>query len=166
MVNHRSTYGLHCTFSKGSHPCHAALNVIIKRPLDAAKIPIHLEPTGLYQSDGKRADRAYIVPWRGGKVLGWDATCPDILPPSYISLATREANVVVNEAEKQKKAQYASHHFVPIAVKFLWVFGAEARILLQDLDRSLKDSTSEPLPHHHPIQRISMAVQGAMQLPS
>ena len=87
-------------------------------------------------------------------------------PPSYTSLATREANVVVIETEKQKKAQYASHHFVLIAVKSLWVFGAEARILLQDLERSLKDSTSEPLPHHHPIQRISMAVQGATQLPS
>ena len=101
-------------------------------------------------------------------MLVWDATCPDTLPPLYTSLATREANlnVVVNEAKKQKKAQYASHHFVPIAVKFLWVFGAEARILLQDLDRRLKDSTSEPLPHHHPIQRISMAVQGATQLPS
>ena len=50
-LDHCGTYGLHCTFSKGSHPCHAALNDIIKRALDAAKIPILPKPTGLYQSD-------------------------------------------------------------------------------------------------------------------
>ena len=50
-VDHRGTYGLHCTFSKGSHPRHAALNDIIKRALDAAKIPILPKPTGLYQLD-------------------------------------------------------------------------------------------------------------------
>ena len=64
MVDHCGTYGLHFTFSKGCHHCHAAFKDIIKRALDATKISIHLETTGLYQSNGKQAYRASIVPWR------------------------------------------------------------------------------------------------------
>ena len=43
--------------------------------------------TGLYRSDGKRPDGATIVPRKGGKVLVWDATCPDTLAQSHTSLA-------------------------------------------------------------------------------
>ena len=64
MVDHCGTYGLHFTFSKGCHHCHAAFKDSIKRALDATKISIHLETTGLYQSNGKQAYRASIVPWR------------------------------------------------------------------------------------------------------
>ena len=45
---------------------------IIKRSLESAKIPCHLEPTGLFRSDGKRPDGASIVPWKDVKVLMWD----------------------------------------------------------------------------------------------
>ena len=41
-------HGLSCRYSKGRHSRHAALNDIVKRSLDAAKIPSHLEPLGLY----------------------------------------------------------------------------------------------------------------------
>ena len=84
-----------------------------KAALDTAKIPSHLEPTGLYRSDGKQHDGASIVPWKGGKVLVWDTTCPDTLELLHSSIATREVGAVANEAEK-KKAKYAhleaSHH--------------------------------------------------------
>ena len=162
-VDHLGTHGLSCRFSRGRHARHAAINDIIKRSLDAAKIPSHLEPTGLYRSDGKRPDGASVVPWRGGKVLVWDATCPDTLAPSYANLAAREAGAVADEAERKKKAKYAhlesSHHFVPVAVETLGVLGSEARTLLRDLGRRLKDSTMEPLSHHYLLQRISVAVQ-------
>ena len=78
---------------------HAAINDTIKRSLNAVKIPCLLEPNGFYRSDGKRPDGATMVPWSGGKVLVWDATCPDTLAPSYSSLATREAGAVAEEAE-------------------------------------------------------------------
>ena len=87
------------------------------------------------------------------KVLVWDATCPDTLAPSYANLAAREAGAVADEAERKKKAKYAhlesSHHFVPVAVETLGVLGSEARTLLRDLGRRLKDSTMEPLSHHY-----------------
>lgn len=62
---------LSCRFSEGHHTQHAALNDIIKRSLESAKVPCHLEPTALYRSHCKRPDGASVVPWRGGKVLVW-----------------------------------------------------------------------------------------------
>ena len=63
-------HGLSCRFSKGRHSRHAALNDILKRTLESAKIPYHLEPSGLFRSDGKRPDGASIVPWKGGIYIG------------------------------------------------------------------------------------------------
>ena len=97
------THGLSCQFSKGRHPRHAGVNDVVKRSFDAAQIPSHLEPTGLYRSDGKRPDGASVVPWKGGKALVWDAICPDTLAHSYQQISTREAGAVAAEAERHKK---------------------------------------------------------------
>ena len=82
-VDSLSTHGLSCRFSSGRHCRHAAVNDIVRRSLDSARIPSHLEPSGLFQSDGRRPDGASIVPRKEGKILVWDATCPDTLAPSY-----------------------------------------------------------------------------------
>ena len=66
-VDELCVHGFCCRFSKGRHSRHASLNDIIKRALDSAKVPCHLEPAGLYRSDGKRPDGASVVPWRGGR---------------------------------------------------------------------------------------------------
>ena len=78
------------------------MNDVVKRSLEAAKIPSHLEPTDIYRSDGKRPDGASSVPWKGGRVLVWDATCPDTLAPSYSALATRETGVVAAEMNEER----------------------------------------------------------------
>ena len=67
---------------------------LLHRALSAAKIPSRLEPSGLYRSDGKRPDGVFVVPWKGGKLLLWDATCPDTFAPSYSTLASTEAGMV------------------------------------------------------------------------
>ena len=56
---------------------HAALNSIISRALSSADVPSRLEPPGLSRSDGKQPDGVTIIPWSSGKLLVWDATCPD-----------------------------------------------------------------------------------------
>ena len=65
----------------------------------------------------------------------WDATCPDTLAPSYITLASREAGAVAEEAEKKKRTKYAhlveSHYFGLVAVETMGVFGPEARSFLR-----------------------------------
>ena len=81
-VYHSGTHGLHCGRSPGRHPRHAAVNDLIKRSLASAKISAHLEPVGICRADGKRPDGATVIPWKSGKVLIWDVTCPDTLAPS------------------------------------------------------------------------------------
>ncbi len=156
------THGLRCRYSKGRRPRHAAVNDVIKRSLGTAGIPCHLEPTGLYRY-GKQPDGVSIVPWKGGKVLVWDATCPDTLAPSYANFATREARAVAEEAERKNRAKYGhleeSHYFIPVAVETLGVFGPEAGSFLRELGRRIMDSTLEPLSHHFLRQRIAVAIQ-------
>jgi len=96
-------------------------------------------------------------------VLVWDATCPDTLAPSYDTLATREAGLVAEEAEKKKCAKYAhleeSHHFVPVAVETMGVFGPKTRSFLRDLGHRIANATQDPLSNLYLRQRISVAVQ-------
>ena len=157
------THGLSCRYSKGRHSRHAAVNDIIKRTLESAKVPCHLEPVGLYRSDGKRPDGASVVPWRGGKILVWDATCPDTLAPSHSSMAVREAGAVAVDAEYRKELKYshldATHCFIPIAVETLGAFGTQARTFFREVARRVSLATDDPLAHQFLVQRISVAVQ-------
>ena len=113
----------------------------MKRSLDSARIPNHLKPSGLYRSDGRRPDGAFIVPWKEGRVLLWDATCPDTLAPSYLSFATAEAGAVAREAKHQKQVKIShlenSHYFVPIAIKTLGAMRHEARSFPKELVRQI-----------------------------
>ena len=98
-MDERGLHGFSCRFSKGRFSRHSALNDLVKRSLDSAKIPSHLEPTGLYCTDGKRSDGATLVPRKGGRVLVWDITCADTLALSHRQLASREAGAVAASAE-------------------------------------------------------------------
>ena len=93
----------------------------------------------------------------------WDVTCPDIYAPSYTSHATREAGAVAQRAEYQKISKYAhlnsSHHFIPMAVETLGMFGSKALSFIQDLSWHLRQVTGEPRSLEYLLQRISVAVQ-------
>lgn len=77
--------------------------------------------SGLSRSDGKCPDGCNIHLWKSGKVLVWDATCPDTYAPSHISAAVREVGALAAHREHQKTAKYAhfesSHLFVPFTVE-------------------------------------------------
>ena len=77
-------HSLSCRKSQGWHSRHAAMNDLLnKRSLASAKIPSILEPTGMAHSDGKRPDGTSVMPWKCGRTLFWDATCPDTFAPSH-----------------------------------------------------------------------------------
>jgi len=61
------------------HYRHGAINDILHRALTTACIPSRLEPPGLVHTDGKRPDRVTMIPWKNGKPIVWDPTCPDTL---------------------------------------------------------------------------------------
>ena len=62
-----------------------------------------------------------VVPWENGKLLVWDATCPDTFAPSYTARATGEPGAVAALAEEKKRDKYThldpSHSFTPVAVE-------------------------------------------------
>ena len=140
-----------------------AINDLIKRSLATAKITAHLEPVGICRADGKRPDGATVMPWKGGRVLVWDATCPDTFAPSHLQLATREAGAVADQAERRKMAKYielaATHHFVPVAIESTGVFGPQAHAFFRELGHRIKEETGEPLSLHYLHQRITVTIQ-------
>ena len=161
-MDSRGTHGLHWRKSLGRHPRHMAINNIIKRSLASAKVSAHLELAGICRSDGKRPDGTTIMPWKSGRVLVRDATCPDTFAPSHLQLAVREAGAVADQAER-KKAKYAelaaTHHFVPVAIETMGVFGKEAEAFFIELGCRIQEETGEPLSFHYLLQRIAVAMQ-------
>ena len=96
-VDHLGLHGLSCRKSQDRHSRHAAVNDLLKRSLASSKIPSLLEPTGIARSDGRRPDGILVMPWKNGRTLVWDATCPDTFPPSHVALAVREAGFVTSQ---------------------------------------------------------------------
>ena len=156
-------HGLSCRWSEGRHHRHAAVNDIIHRTLAAAKVPSRLEPSGLYRTDGKRPDGITVVPWKSGKLLVWDATCPDTFAPSYSSIATREAAAVAAMAEERKAVKYVSlsstYTFTPVAIETSGVFGPRTATFLKDLGHRLAQVTGDKKSTTYLLQRLSVAVQ-------
>ena len=162
-VDAQGTHGLSCRYSQGRHFCHAAMNDIVHRSLVAAKIPARLEPSGLQRSDGKRPVGVTVVPWRSGKLLTWDVTCPDTFAPSYTSSATSEAGAVAALAEGRKQSKYTClepiYSFTPVAIESSGVCGPLTLEFLKDLGRRLSRVTGEDSSYTYLLQRLSVAVQ-------
>ena len=162
-VQEDGIHGLSCRYSTGCHSRHVALNDIVKRSLDAAKIPSNLEPSGLYRGNGKRLDGASVVPWQRDKILIWDATCSDTFASSYRDIAVQEPEAVAAASEHRKWAKYshleATHHFVPLAVESLCVLGHEARAFIRDLVLHLTSATDDQQLHQFLLQRVAVAIQ-------
>ena len=104
-VDHFGLYDLGCRKSQGRHSRHAAVNDLLKRSLASAKIASLLEPMGIARSDKRRPDGISVMPWKNGRTLVWDATCPDTFAPSHVALTAREAGLVASQAEKAKKTE-------------------------------------------------------------
>ena len=115
------------------------------------------------RSDGKRPDGTSVMPWKSGRTLVWDATCPDTLVPLHVVLAAREAGLVASQAEQTKTLKYAHlnsiHHFVPVAVETSGVFGPEAMTFVKELGRRVRAETEEPLSLQFLLQGTAVAIQ-------
>ena len=105
-------HGLRCRKSQGHHSPHAAVNELLRRA--SARVPSHLEPSGIMHSDGKREYGATVMPWKHGWTLVWDATCQDTLAPSHVALAAREACTVAKQGRAAEDAEVLPpHHHSP-----------------------------------------------------
>ena len=130
-VDQLGTHGRSCKRSEGRHHRHSAVSDILHRALRSAQVPARLEPSGLTRSDGKRPDGVTLVPWRRGKPLVWDATCPDTLAFSYRANATDGAGEVAAMAEQKKLIKYDSlapnYDIALVAIESLGAIGPLSR---------------------------------------
>ena len=101
-VDSSGVHGLSCRKSAGRGARHSTINSIVKTALNSAEIPSRLEPQGLARDDGKRPDGVTSMPWKNGRCLIWDVTCPDTLAASYLDKAVSGPGVVATEAETKK----------------------------------------------------------------
>ena len=162
-VDHLATHGLSCRWSEGRHHRHAAINDILHRALSSAKFSSRLEPLGIYRSDGKRPDGITIVPWKNGKFLVWDVTCPDTYVPSYSAFATRKSGAVAAQAEERKCSKYchlvSSHTFTAVAIETSGTIGPRTSEFLWELDRRLRQVTGEVKSTTYLLQCLSVVIQ-------
>ena len=137
------------------------VNDILHRALTAAKIPSRLEPSGLSSTDGSRPDGMTIVPWRSGRPLVWDATCPDTLAVSYRSRATCGAGLVAALAEEKKSDKFShlssQYHFVPVAIETFGAMGPAAASLIKELGSRGSYETGEEKFGLYLYQRLSIS---------
>ena len=158
-------YGLHplsCRYSAGRLPRHAALNDTVKRGLEAAGFPAHLEPVGLDRGDGKRPDGITIFPFKVGKSLIWDATCSDTFATGSLIASAVAPGSAAKGAEERKKSKYASltdrYIFQPIAIETAGVFGPSTLTFLKSLGSRIATERGNPREAEYLIQRLSLAV--------
>ena len=137
------------------------MNDIIHRALSSAHVPSRLEPTGLSHSDASHPDDIAVVPWKYGRLLACDATCPDTFAPSYISSATSQAGAVAALAEERKRSKYLllNHLVVPVAIEMSGVIGPLSMAFLRELGQRLRHLTGEGSSTAYLLQKLSIAVQ-------
>ena len=52
-----------------------------------------------------------------------------------------------------------THHFVPVAIETLGVFGQRGKALVQEIGHRSKNLTQDPMAHIHFLQGLAIAVQ-------
>lgn len=163
MVGSDGHHALGCRRCAGRFSRHHALNDIVRRAFVSANVPCMLEPPGLSRSDGKRPDGLTLVPWKNGKCLVWDATCVSTVAASHLSRTTLSPAAAAEDAASKKRAKYAAmephYHFVPIAVETMGCWGAEAKNLVNEIGRRLKEHGGDSRSGLYLMQRLAIAIQ-------
>ena len=104
-----------------------------------------------------------LTPWKSGRLLVWDATCPDTFAPSYRAHATVEPGRVAAGAEDRKEEKYrdlpSSHLFCPISIETMGAMGPRSLTLVKEVGRRIMAETGEAKSTDYLLQRLSIAVQ-------
>jgi hypothetical protein len=104
------------------------------------------------------------MPWKNGRCLIWDVTCPDTLAASYLDKAVTGPGVVATDAETRKRHKYSTvddstYIFQPIAIETLGAFGNSAMEFFNDLGHRMKTVCQDTRARMFLMQRLSVAMQ-------
>ena len=156
-------HGLSCRHGSGRYSRHNQVNDLLCRALISADTLATREPHSLCTSSGKRPDGVTQVPWRRGRCLAWDVTCPDTYAMSHVQASSTQAGIAAAAAEAKKTQKYADIisgvDFVPVAIETSGVWGEQAIALVMEIGRRIAASTHEPRSTSFLRQRLSVAVQ-------
>ena len=156
-------HGLSCRHGSGRHSRHNQINDLLCRAFASSGTQATREPHGLCTRIGKRPDGVTQLPWRRGRCLAWDATCPDTFALSHVTACSNEAGSAAATAEMKKIQKYSdiipSVDFVPVAIETSGVWGRQALDLINEIGRRIAAVTHEPRSTAFLRQRISVAVQ-------
>ena len=154
---------LSCKLGPGRGERHQLLNPTLREIFAEAGHPSQLEPVGLIQDSGKRADGATVLPYENGRILAWDATCVHTTAVSWLPFSSRESSAAAAEAESRKTRKYSELKqrcdFAPFAVETFGAFGPSAVRLLERLAKS-----AERLGHSFALSRYTRRLSAAIQL--
>ena len=103
------------------------------------------------------------VPWKRGRCLAWDATCPNTFAVSYVHASSTLAGSAASTAELSKNAKYADiiagFDIVPFVIETSGVWGEQALILVTEVGQRMTEVSKEPRSTTFLRQRLSVAVQ-------
>ena len=156
-------HGLSCRHGSGRHSRHNQVNDLLARAFISTGTLTTREPQSLCTNSGKRPDGVTLVPWRRGRCLAWDATCPDTFAVSHVQSGSTHAGSAAAAAEYKKSQKYADIingvDFVPVAIETSGVWGQQALHLVSDIGRRIAAVTHESRSTMFLRQRLSVAVQ-------
>jgi hypothetical protein len=153
--------GRHCFSCKknpGKSLRHSAVNSILSKNLQAMGMQNLLEPSNLFQANGLRPDGVTLLPYKAGKSLIWDFTCPHPLCQSHLSRIK-----VTDGAEDRKREKYRNmsdnYHFVPIAIDTLGGYGKQAKQFVNYVGQKIGEKQNDPRRKAFLRQNIAIAIQ-------
>jgi hypothetical protein len=153
--------GKHCFSCKknsGKILRHNMVNSLISKNLQAMGMPNSLEPSNLFKANGLRPDGISRLPFKYGKSLIWDFTCPHPLCQSHL-----QQSHVTASAESKKTEKYAvmteNYHFIPIAIDTLGGYGPQATKFVNFMGRCLSEKYNDPRRLSFLKQSIGIAIQ-------
>ena len=104
-----------------------------------------------------------MIPWRRGRSLAWDATCPDTFALCHVTAGSNEAGSAAATAERLKCQKYSDIisgvDFVPVAIETSGVWGKQALELVKEIGRRIAAITFDKRSVSFLRQRLSIAVQ-------
>ena len=156
-------HGLSCRHGSGRFSRHNQVNDLLCRAFVSAGALATLEPQSLCIGNGKRPDGVTQIPWKRGRCLAWDATCPDTFAQSQVQASSCQAGSAAAAAEEKKMRKYSDIisgvDFTPVAVETSGVWGNQALDLITEIGRRISEVTHDPRSTMFLRQRISVAVQ-------
>ena len=104
-----------------------------------------------------------IVPWSKGKLIVWDATCPDTFAASHRRHATHGAGCVAGHTEGKKSEKYPhlapTYQFKPVAIETSGAIRPSLRVFIRELGRRVALEIGEARSTSYLIQWLSVAIQ-------